>query len=138
MKLRRGKPAKVGMYVAYTEFLEELDMKFPMKKLLMWSGGRWCYPSSDQFFRGNVLGWIGPLPSPTIEDLIGPKYAIGTEESASKGAFHFGPYDSLERARQEYGDDGEFIYKLKDGKAKKIAKWCPKKEKWLLKRKPKR
>ena len=29
---------------------------------LMWFNGRWSYLSSDQNFRGEVHGWIGPLP----------------------------------------------------------------------------
>ena len=30
-------------------------------KFLMWFEGRWSYPGSDQNYRGDVDGWIGPL-----------------------------------------------------------------------------
>lgn len=30
-------------------------------KFLFWDGHRWGYPSSDQRYRGEVIGWIGPL-----------------------------------------------------------------------------
>lgn len=30
-------------------------------KFLTWAEGRWCYPGSDQGYRGEVTGWIGPL-----------------------------------------------------------------------------
>jgi hypothetical protein len=30
-------------------------------KFLMWMDGRWSYPGSDQNYRGDVDGWIGPL-----------------------------------------------------------------------------
>jgi hypothetical protein len=28
---------------------------------LVWSGGKWSYNRNDQFFGGQVFGWIGPL-----------------------------------------------------------------------------
>lgn len=30
-------------------------------EFLMWFDGRWTYPGSDQRYRGEVTGWIGPL-----------------------------------------------------------------------------
>jgi hypothetical protein len=30
-------------------------------KFLMWMDGRWSYPGSDQNYRGDVDGWVGPL-----------------------------------------------------------------------------
>lgn len=30
-------------------------------KFLMWFDGRWSYTGSDQYYRGEVTGWIGPL-----------------------------------------------------------------------------
>lgn len=30
-------------------------------KFLMWFDGRWSHLGSDQFYRGKVIGWIGPL-----------------------------------------------------------------------------
>lgn len=28
---------------------------------LLWDGENWCRLRSDQLYRGDVLGWIGPL-----------------------------------------------------------------------------
>lgn len=30
-------------------------------EFLMWYGARWSYLGSDQNYRGEVTGWIGPL-----------------------------------------------------------------------------
>ena len=54
-----GNPTEVGVYACrvpsqHGRFL--LDDKF-----LMWFSGEWSYPGSDQKYRGDVIGWIGPL-----------------------------------------------------------------------------
>lgn len=30
-------------------------------KFLMWFQGEWSYMGSDQIYRGEVIGWVGPL-----------------------------------------------------------------------------
>lgn len=34
---------------------------FHEDKFLMWFSEEWVYPGSDQKYRGEVTGWIGPL-----------------------------------------------------------------------------
>lgn len=64
LQITRGdKPEKDGMYVVYHD--EGHGIPFAAKELLVWTGGRWGYPSSDQFFRpvGSIVGYIGPIPA---------------------------------------------------------------------------
>lgn len=62
MEIQKGEPPHNGMYVCYLPMVMGYE-----RKLLMWFGGRWSYPSSDQFYRDEVFGWIGPLPILKIE-----------------------------------------------------------------------
>ena len=55
-------PSESGLYVAYVQSQGMLN-PYAEKVLLMWIGGVWGYPSSDQNFRGEVYGWMGPLPA---------------------------------------------------------------------------
>lgn len=41
---------------------------FCKDEFLMWDGSRWFYLSSDQRYRGVVIGWIGPLPRLNRDD----------------------------------------------------------------------
>lgn len=55
----QGDPTETGVYACrvpcdYDDFLQE-DI------FLMWFEGRWGYQRSDQNYRGEVLGWVGPL-----------------------------------------------------------------------------
>jgi len=52
-------PTETGVYACRvpmggSDFLLE-------DKFLMWMNGSWGYLRSDQSYRGDVLGWIGPL-----------------------------------------------------------------------------
>jgi len=67
LKIERGTPPKAGTYVVY-ELLAP-GFPYPQKQLLLWHEGVWSYSGSDQNYRGEVLGWIGPLPSPTAASL---------------------------------------------------------------------
>jgi hypothetical protein len=53
-------PSETGIYAC------KVDHKFipnlTSDEFLMWFEGRWGYVGSDQFYRGEVYGWIGPLP----------------------------------------------------------------------------
>lgn len=112
MKIQTGIPKKNGVYVTYIELHDEIKYKYPDKILLTYINGVWNYPRSDQFFRGNVLGWIGPLPSPTIDELNKTvvKYAIGND--LTKESFHTGPFDTLQQALNECGCNGDYLFKL--------------------------
>lgn len=60
VRLNRGSPTSNGIYVAY---IKDTDSGYATKILLMWIGGKWGYPSSDQNYRGKVYAWVGPLPA---------------------------------------------------------------------------
>jgi hypothetical protein len=53
-------PTQPGTYVVYVD--NDYQLPNADRKLLNWYKGKWCYPLSDQFYRGKVHGWIGPLP----------------------------------------------------------------------------
>jgi hypothetical protein len=58
-----GEPTTPGVYVIYTD--HAFTTKYAGRNLLQWdeSDNKWYYPLSSQSFRGNVYGWIGPLPA---------------------------------------------------------------------------
>lgn len=58
IKINKGLPEKFGMYVVYVFLIKSIIER----KLLMFCNDVWFYPSSDQKYRGEILGWIGPLP----------------------------------------------------------------------------
>lgn len=49
-------PIEVGVYACRVAGIFLLEDKF-----LMWFDNRWSYIGSDQRYRGEVVGWIGPL-----------------------------------------------------------------------------
>ena len=107
-------PEAQGMYVCYIEpFIEGFN--YPHKELLMWVGGVWGYPSSDQNCSREIYGYIGPLPSPKITDLYKTnksshkKFAIGTLEDIKHGAFIDGPFNTIQEATNVYGEQGQCI-----------------------------
>lgn len=59
VKYRAGNPVVTGVYacrVPDDEICGYFDDLF-----LMWLDGKWGYLGSDQKYRGEVVGWIGPL-----------------------------------------------------------------------------
>jgi hypothetical protein len=66
MEINQGSPEEPGLYVAYVR--SGFTTSYAEKMLLMNIDGRWGYPSSDQNYRGEVLGWIGPLPAMRINE----------------------------------------------------------------------
>jgi hypothetical protein len=59
-------PTTQGLYVVYTD--PDWVGHTAERRLLLWVGGKWGYPMSDQNFRGHVYGCIGPLPIMRLED----------------------------------------------------------------------
>ena len=55
-----GLPQDTGVYACRVD--DPHGRGLVVDIFLMWFNGRWCYLNSDQFFRGEVHGWIGPLP----------------------------------------------------------------------------
>lgn len=58
----RNTPQENGMYVAYVDS-DLPHLRFAARKLLMYVNGKWSYPGSSINFRGEIYGWIGPLPA---------------------------------------------------------------------------
>lgn len=54
-----SKPAEVGVYACRVP-MEGCPSLFE-DKFLMWFDGSWGYLRSDQKYRGQVAGWVGPL-----------------------------------------------------------------------------
>lgn len=54
-------PDHIGVYACR---VDDLQMGHPFQKdvFLMWMDGRWSYLGSDQRFRGDVYGFVGPIP----------------------------------------------------------------------------
>ena len=60
VKYNKGQPTEQGVYACR---VENPDAGFPLlhDRFLIWINGRWSYLGSDQYYRGKVLGWVGPL-----------------------------------------------------------------------------
>ena len=67
--LQTGDPTEAGMYVVYTDAIVT-GASHTRKFCLTWCDAEWWHPGSNQQFRGNVYTWIGPLPSPSFEELM--------------------------------------------------------------------
>lgn len=59
-------PSEDGLYVIYIN--DDYVTKYALRKLMLRFNNRWCYPGSDQYYRGHVYGCIGPLPILKFED----------------------------------------------------------------------
>lgn len=54
-----GDPVMPGVYACRVP-MDECPGLYE-DKFLVWSEGDWCHKNSDQTYRGEVTGWIGPL-----------------------------------------------------------------------------
>lgn len=66
--MQTGTPVENGMYVAYVD-PDVPGIPFAGRRLLMFIDNRWGYLSSDQYYRGAVCGYVGPLPAMSIGDI---------------------------------------------------------------------
>lgn len=64
MELEKGRPLKNGHYICW---VDQKGLPYANKLFLIWHDGRWSYPSSDQFYRGHVYQFMGPLPALKLE-----------------------------------------------------------------------
>lgn len=55
-----GDPTETGVYACRVDHPRMSG--FCADAFLMWFNGEWGFLNSDQRFRGEVHGWIGPLP----------------------------------------------------------------------------
>lgn len=61
MEIKQGPAVADGLYLAWTD--NPLYPKYPDRKILLWSGGRWCEPYyAEKPYTLPVHGWCGPLP----------------------------------------------------------------------------
>lgn len=58
VKYQTGNPSEAGVYAVRVEGMYGNLLR---DSFLTWNDGRWCQPGSDQYHRGRVYGWIGPL-----------------------------------------------------------------------------
>jgi len=61
IRYSRDEPTETGVYACR---IKDDDYPHLLKDVfLFWycKNQRWCYLSSDQYYRGKVLGWVGPL-----------------------------------------------------------------------------
>lgn len=59
IEYQKGTPTEMGVY-AVRVYDEEIDW-IVRDAFLLWYEGSWEYLGSDQRYRGEVLGWLGPL-----------------------------------------------------------------------------
>jgi len=62
VEYNRGEPEKPGVYacrIPDDNFSGTTD--WCKDVFLVWIDDRWGFPGSDQNYRGEVVGWIGPL-----------------------------------------------------------------------------
>lgn len=57
-------PVQTGLYLIFADPKVGIHTT---RMLMLWINDRWCYPSSDQNYRGKVYGWLGPIPWVTVE-----------------------------------------------------------------------
>lgn len=55
-----GDPTETGVYAVRVDHPKTAGIV--VDAFLFWHAGRWSYLNSDQQHRGDVHGWIGPLP----------------------------------------------------------------------------
>lgn len=55
---RTGDPQEKGVFACRVKLL---PADLPEDKFLVRMDGKWWYQWSDQEYRGEVLGWVGPL-----------------------------------------------------------------------------
>jgi hypothetical protein len=52
-------PTETGVYACRVP--DDIRLGLAKDVFLMWFDSRWGYLGSDQRYRGEVLGWVGPL-----------------------------------------------------------------------------
>lgn len=62
--ITEGEPSQPGLYVTYVNGPSDYAAK---RIFLIWSSGKWFYPSSDQIYRDHIYGFIGPIPVLSFE-----------------------------------------------------------------------
>lgn len=126
--IETGTPISNGMYVAYVEGPLKNFLK---KELLMWVQNKWSYPSSDQNYRGQIYGWIGPLPALKIEEPTQiPMYASAIR-GGDEWQFIDGPTNDLKKLMSYGGERGMYVVLLQNDKEHvALYRWNHNKNVW--------
>ena len=134
--IKTGKPPCTGYYMCYTDSKEAWTNVFPIarKEVIFHNGTKWMSGMP-------VLGWIGPLPVLTLDELHTRKpneagicaYYIGTPEEAEIFKFKQPMYHQAFSASLSPGKEGEFIYQYNTRKTglKKLYKYNSDSNKWV-------
>lgn len=56
-----GTPEQVGVYACRVPLNDHEELPLLDDVFLMWYENKWWYLGSDQWYRGDVLGFVGPL-----------------------------------------------------------------------------
>jgi len=135
--IRAGEPSLNGWYVCYTiPEKKSAWSAIPMTeiKTKLFSKNKWAQPD-------HVIGWIGPLPVFSLDELQGElgsestdeAYAIGTLKEGMKGQFKDGPfYESVQISFCE-GEPGDYAFILNSRKTNPIPfkRWSETMSKWV-------
>lgn len=140
--IQTGKPIINGHYLCFCTPLDNdavsITMPMSVPYVLYYDGKEWASWQSMTY--GVVLGWIGPLPALSLDELMyyTPDEApltlfyIGNKEDATIFRFSTGPYYNYFNAFCQKGKKGQYIFQLNSRKTKatKWAKWNNKLKKW--------
>ncbi len=61
VKYNKGDPTETGVYACRIPSIHAPDSGLLQDIFLMWYHEHWWNLGSDQGYRGEVLGWVGPL-----------------------------------------------------------------------------
>ena len=134
--IQTGEPKFMGKYIVfYTVENDAWDcMPMAIPDLIDYDGEKWSV-------KRHVIGWIGPLPNLSIDELqdFAPNEApvtlffISTPKLAKKEIYTDGPYYRLLAAKCTKGSKGQCIYEVnfRKTKHKLLCKWRESSQKWV-------
>jgi len=97
------------------------------------------FKNGEWIEKEQVLGWIGPLPVYSLDELQNEQeqadvicYAIGTKESIKTESFKAGPFNQSIETMFIEGQPGDYVFELHPvSKPKVIHEWSKKENRWL-------
>jgi len=135
-QIQTGEPKFMGKYIVFYTVKNDAWDCFPMAipDLIDYDGEKWNV-------KRHVIGWIGPLPNLSIDELqdFAPNEApvtlffISTPKLAKKEIYTDGPYYRLLAAKCTKGSKGQCIYEVnfRKTKHKLLCKWRESSQKWV-------
>lgn len=132
-QINTDEPLLSGYYICFCPIQNDSIDCFPMAKpvIALWEDG-WTF-QTNAGIKKLVLGWIGPLPNLSTDELqdIEPNQAslylfyIGTKEQAANFEFKKGPYYKLIKASLQKGKKGDCIFLVNSRKTMPVivSRW---------------